>query len=78
MIYVLYVSKLFMYDFIFFTHFGFLMLPKGERKMGILEIKILYLFFYFLIIKHEFKKKGRDDSHYRLITERAGRTKSVF
>jgi len=31
------------------------MLPKGERKMGILEIKILY--FQSFKIKHEFKKK---------------------
>jgi len=32
------------------------MLPKGERKMGILEIKILQ--FQSFKIKHEFKKKG--------------------
>jgi len=37
-------------------HFGFLMLPKGERKMDIFEIKILN--FQSFKIKHEFKKKG--------------------
>jgi len=45
-----------MYDFIFFTHFGFLMLPKGERKMGILEINILYLQSFKLSINS--KRKG--------------------
>jgi len=35
---------------------AFLTLPKGERKMGILEIKILY--FQSFKIKHKFKKKA--------------------
>jgi len=35
---------------------AFFMLPKGERKMDILEIKILY--FQIIKIKHKFKKKG--------------------
>ena len=35
---------------------GFLMLPKGERKMGILRIQDVI--FSRLKIKHKFKKKG--------------------
>jgi len=55
--YALCMIKLFM----FYTLWLFLMLPKGERKMGILEIKILY--FQSFKIKHKFKMKGgeRDD-----------------
>ena len=53
-----FVLKLFVYDFMLQSTLAFSMLPKGERKMAILEIKILY--FQSFKIKHEFKKKGEE------------------
>ena len=49
--------------FYFLMHFGLLMLPKGERKMGILEIKILYLLSFKLSINS--KRKGEREMSER-------------
>ena len=42
------------------------MLPKGERKMGILRNQDV-IFFSRLKIKHKFKKKGGENGRTRLV-----------